>query len=56
MRDKVDLKKIFAIEKDFWIQEIKEIEQYFDDQVGDELPARIRSELEQLKKRIEMMD
>ncbi len=56
MRDKVDLKKSFAIEKDFWVQETKEIEQYFDDQVGDELPARIRFELEQLKKRIEVME
>lgn len=56
MEEEVNLEKVFAFEKDFWIQETKEIQQYFDDQLSDGLPARIQRELDDLKKRIEEMD
>lgn len=56
MNENIEYEKIFAIEKDFWLEEAKCIQQYFDDQVGSELPSEIQFELDQLKKRVEEME
>lgn len=50
-----NLNELFMIKKDFWRKEAMEIEKFFDDQVGKDLPAEIQDELEDLKKRIETM-
>uniref|UniRef100_A0A1B0A7D8 Phosphoenolpyruvate carboxykinase [GTP] n=1 Tax=Glossina pallidipes TaxID=7398 RepID=A0A1B0A7D8_GLOPL len=52
MSDKVDMKELFSLPKDFWMQEVEDIRKYFDSQVGDDLPPEILHELEKLKLRI----
>jgi len=50
---KVDTEQLFSIPKAFWEDEVKELRHYFETQVGDSLPQEIRTQLEQLKERIE---
>lgn len=52
LKEKVDLEALFKLEKDFWKQETEEIQNYFDDQVGEDLPAPIQQELKKLEQRI----
>jgi len=51
----VDMTELFHLPKDFWTQEVAEIEKYFDEQVGDDLPNEIREELNKLHNRVENM-
>ncbi|EDW60538.1 phosphoenolpyruvate carboxykinase [GTP] isoform X1 [Drosophila virilis] len=51
----VDLKQLFELPKEFWQQEAKEIEQYFDAQVGGHLPRPVAQQLAELKKRVASM-
>lgn len=55
MKENIDLEEIFKIDRDFWLQEVKDIQQYFDEQVGDELPKQIQKEIDDLKKRVSEM-
>ncbi len=55
MKEKIDLDEIFKVEKDFWLKEVQEIQQYFDEQVGDGLPKAIQEEIDSLKKRVSEM-
>lgn len=48
----VDLKQLFDLPKDFWLQEVNEIEKYFKTQVGSHLPKEIENELQGLKERL----
>lgn len=48
-----NMEEIFEIPKDFWTEEVKAIETYFENQVGSDLPEEIKIELGNLKKRIE---
>lgn len=48
----VDLEQLFSLPRDFWQQEVEEIETYFEQQVGADLPATIRRELSDLKERL----
>ena len=52
LKEKVDLDALFKLEKDFWKQETQEIQNYFDDQVGEDLPAAIQQELKKLEQRV----
>ena len=52
LKEKVDLEALFKLEKDFWSQEVKEIQNYFDDQVGEDLPAAVQQELKKLEQRV----
>ncbi|KAM7343977.1 phosphoenolpyruvate carboxykinase [GTP]-like [Cochliomyia hominivorax] len=49
---KVDLKQLFHLPKDFWQQEVHDIEKYFNSQVGSHLPKDINDELQGLKERV----
>lgn len=49
----VDLKELFHLPKDFWQQEVAEIEKYFLKEVGSHLPSAIHKELLKLKERIQ---
>ncbi|XP_065369358.1 phosphoenolpyruvate carboxykinase [GTP]-like [Calliphora vicina] len=49
---KVDLKQLFHLPKDFWQQEVADIEKYFKAQIGSHLPKDINNELQGLKERI----
>ena len=51
----VNERELFSIPKDFWLREVEEVKQYYDNQLPQDLPAEIASELEQLKSRIEKM-
>lgn len=55
LKQKIDMKQLFDIPKDFWSKEVVEIEKYFQEQVGKDLPKRIEEELKNLKKRINSM-
>ena len=48
----VDLKQLFSLPKEFWQQEVAEMRQYFENQVGEDLPKAILTELENLDKNV----
>lgn len=52
MKCTINLNELFSIPIDFWSKEVTEIENYFKEQVGDDLPHEIQNELEHLKQRI----
>lgn len=52
MSHHIDFNELFSIPKEFWQKEIEEIETYFDQQVGSDLPIEISNELNALKRRI----
>jgi len=54
-KENIDMKELFSVPKDFWMQEISEIKKYFDNQVGADLPQSVSDELESLKERVEKM-
>ncbi|XP_045455806.1 phosphoenolpyruvate carboxykinase [GTP]-like isoform X1 [Melitaea cinxia] len=49
----VDVKQLFSIPKDFWMNEADCIEKYFKDEVGDDLPNEMWDELKKLRKNIQ---
>jgi len=49
------MEELFSLPKEFWEQEVREINKYFDEQVNDDLPNEIREELKKLDKRVEKM-
>lgn len=51
--DRTNFDKLFAIPKEFWLQEIDDTQTYFDEQVGGDLPIDIQRQLTSLRKRIE---
>jgi phosphoenolpyruvate carboxykinase (GTP) len=55
LQTEVDMREIFSISKDFWRQEVQDIEMYFSNQVGHDLPPQIANELNQLRVRVGKM-
>lgn len=55
LSEKIDLKELFSLPKDFWQQEVKELREYLDSQVGEDLPKAILEELNTLEKNVEKM-
>ncbi|XP_017880630.1 phosphoenolpyruvate carboxykinase [GTP]-like [Ceratina calcarata] len=55
MKTKIDMQELFRIPKSFWQKEVADLREYFDAQVGDDLPATIRAELDQLASNIEQL-
>ncbi|XP_011193927.1 phosphoenolpyruvate carboxykinase [GTP] [Zeugodacus cucurbitae] len=53
MKVNIDYTELFSLPKDFWLEEVAEIRNYFEAQVGSDLPAEIYNELNQLQGRIE---
>ncbi|XP_055373071.1 phosphoenolpyruvate carboxykinase [GTP]-like [Condylostylus longicornis] len=51
----VNISEIFSIPKDFWNQEIKDIQKYFNEQINTDLPSEINEELIKLGLRIEAL-
>lgn len=47
----VDVDAIFSTPKQFWLDEVKELRSYFNDQVGDSLPSEIMDQLNALESR-----
>lgn len=48
----VDFRELFNLNGDFWRQEAREIRNYLESQVGNDLPAAILKELEILEKNV----
>lgn len=55
LSEKINTKGLFSIPKDFWLKEVEEIQTYFDNQVGADLPQEIQGQLNALKARVEKM-
>lgn len=55
LKEEVDMKQLFSLPKDFWLQETEDIARYFNNQVGADLPPAIASELKALQERIAKM-
>lgn len=55
LEEEVDMSELFSLPKDFWEQETRDINKYFEEQVGDDLPNEILEELKKLEKRVEKM-
>lgn len=51
----IDMKELFSLPKDFWQQECKDIQLYFDNQVGVDLPPQIQAQLDELRERVDKM-
>lgn len=49
----INMKELFSIPKDFWMQESEAIEKYFKEEVGDDLPEEMWNELRTLRKNIQ---
>ena len=52
MNCKVDMEELFSTPKSFWVEEVKELRNYFETQVGKSIPKEILNQLDQLEKRI----
>ncbi|CRK91569.1 CLUMA_CG005220, isoform B [Clunio marinus] len=55
LETKINMKELFSIPKDFWLKEVNDIQTYFDNQVGSDLPKEIQGQLDILKSKIEKM-
>lgn len=51
----VNEKELFSIPKQFWLKEVDEIKQYYENQLPRDLPEEIAKELQELKTRLEQM-
>ena len=47
-----DFKELFRLDKDFLLQEVDELKQYYDDNVTESTPPEIYKQIEQLRERI----
>ncbi|KAK2159521.1 hypothetical protein LSH36_151g01024 [Paralvinella palmiformis] len=52
---RVDWDELFSLPKQYWQEDVRETKQFLDDQVGCDLPAEIREELEALQERVDSM-
>jgi len=52
LKESVNMEELFAIDKKFWNEEVEEIKEYLEEQVGQDLPQEIKNEVEQLKIRL----
>jgi len=55
MTCKIDMDALFSTPKDFWLEECKELRNYFISQVGDSMPKEIMQELDEMEARIKAM-
>uniref|UniRef100_Q2KIE8 Phosphoenolpyruvate carboxykinase, cytosolic [GTP] n=1 Tax=Bos taurus TaxID=9913 RepID=Q2KIE8_BOVIN len=51
----VDVKELFHISKEFWEEEVEEIQKYLEEQVNVDLPPEIKNQVLALKQRISQM-
>ena len=49
------LEDILSIDKQFWMKEVNDIRQYFDEYINDSTPREISDEIDSLKKRVDDM-
>lgn len=56
IEDRVDWNKLFESPSNFWTSEIDEIERYFDDQIGEDLPKAMKDEIQAFRLRLGQFD
>lgn len=49
---KIDMTELLSIKKEFWVKEAKEIRQFFEQQIGSDLPEALNKEMKEQEKRI----
>lgn len=52
LSESVDLEQLFSVPKDFWKEECDNIQKYFEEQVGEDLPNEIANQLKELRQRL----
>lgn len=52
LKEAVNMEELFSLPKDFWMQEVKEIGKYYEDQVNSDLPKEMANQLSKLEERI----
>jgi len=52
---KIDMEELFSTPKSYWMEEVKELRNYFNTQVGESMPAEIIKQLDELEKRIDAL-
>lgn len=45
--------ELFSLPKDFWLNECDEVQNYFEQQVGSDLPKKVMKELDSLRSRLQ---
>lgn len=55
IKDPIDWQELFSIPKSFWQEEVADLEKYFSEQFGHDLPNAVIDELHNLKHRVEKM-
>lgn len=50
----IDWDELFGLHRDFWLEDVAETKNYLDDQLGDELPEAIRTELNAIECQIKL--
>ncbi|XP_052233729.1 phosphoenolpyruvate carboxykinase, cytosolic [GTP]-like isoform X2 [Dreissena polymorpha] len=53
LKEEVDMDELFRLPKDFWQSEVRELKNYFEEQVGEDLPVNIQRELQKLEQRVQ---
>uniref|UniRef100_T2KG11 Phosphoenolpyruvate carboxykinase [GTP] n=1 Tax=Blattella germanica TaxID=6973 RepID=T2KG11_BLAGE len=52
LNENINLTELFSVPKDFWLKEVEDIQRYFSEQVGEDLPKAIATELSSLQQRL----
>lgn len=52
LKENVDTTELFRLPKAFWQKEVEDLREYFDAQIGDDLPEAIKSELDRLSRNV----
>lgn len=47
-----EMDKLFNIPKDYWLEECKSLRQFYDEQLGEDLPTAVLDELNALEERL----
>lgn len=55
MKNQVNMDELFQLPRDFWMKEVEQLRDYFDAQVGDDLPETIRFELDSLASKVKKL-
>ena len=55
LQETVNWKELFSLPKEFWQEEVTDLEKYFGEQFGNDLPNAISEELHKLKQRVNHM-
>ena len=51
--DKLNMKEIMSVPKDYWLDQLDDLEKYYNDQFGSDLPQGIWEQFHAFKKRLQ---